>query len=328
MTFKAWFTILFFTASMISACGPDKVSKTPPPPQTQSAEKKNSDKQDVLKKAAVKKDQKKDPEPKNKPLKNHIKTFSLVRGMKEISGLAVASENSVFAHGDEDAIIYEIDLTDGKVIRAFALGKPTLSGDYEGIAAYDDHIYIITSNGFLYESEYGEHQARVKFNAYDTGVGEFCEVEGLSLAPFEGRIPEFIILCKEAKVDAYKDKITLFRWSLQNRKPLTEPWLSIECKTVLTDEKDCKKFLPSGVAWKPDEHLLFIISAVGHRIIEMSDTGELVTEGRLKKKYHPQAEGITIMPDGRVIISDEAEGAGSGRLAIFKPEYQATLSIE
>ena len=49
--------------------------------------------------------------------------FQLARGLTEISGLAVASENSVYAHNDEHGIIYEIALSNGEIVAAFALGE-------------------------------------------------------------------------------------------------------------------------------------------------------------------------------------------------------------
>ena len=67
--------------------------------------------------------------------------FQLARGLTEISGLAVASENSVYAHNDEHGIIYEIDLSSGAILAAFALGEPTVQADFEGIAVFGQRIY-------------------------------------------------------------------------------------------------------------------------------------------------------------------------------------------
>src|ERR1700704_3308634 len=77
------------------------------------------------------------------------KQFYLPDGLREISGLAVASNNTVYAHDDNYAIVYEVDLNLQKAIRAFALGKPTVRGDFEDIAVRDGSVYLLTSDGYL-----------------------------------------------------------------------------------------------------------------------------------------------------------------------------------
>ena len=246
-----------------------------------------------------------------------LKKLHLIKGLKEISGLAVASPKSVFAHNDENAIIYEISIENGSVLRAFALGKPTLSGDYEGIAINDRHIYLITSDGILYESEIGEHKTRVTFNAYNTGVGEFCEIEGLSLGPFKQGLPSFLIVCKQPSLEALKNHVTIFKWSLADRKSLSEPWIKIACKPLLKSQKDCKDFKPSGIEWNAKNREIYILSSIGYRILHLTESGDFINTISLDKKRHPQAEGITFLPNQTIAIADEAERSGTGRITIY-----------
>jgi len=105
----------------------------------------------------------------------------LPSGLAEVSGLAVASDRTVYAHDDEHGIVYEIDVLSGEMGAIFALGHPTIRGDFEGIATYDGLIYLITSDGLLFETQIGAHKERVPFNSYSTGIGEFCEIEGLTV---------------------------------------------------------------------------------------------------------------------------------------------------
>ena len=72
------------------------------------------------------------------------KEFYLPEGLREISGLAVASNNTVYTHDDNYAIVYEVDLNLQKAIKAFALGKPTVKGDFEDIAVRDGYVEGIT----------------------------------------------------------------------------------------------------------------------------------------------------------------------------------------
>ena len=113
--------------------------------------------------------------------------------LSEISGLAAASPNSVFAHDDERGIIHEVSLDDGRIIRSFAIGNPVLSGDFEGIAADGERLWLIDSEGVIHAFNAGPDRTRVRQVEYDTGVGEYCEIEGLSLAPDPDKL---MIVCK------------------------------------------------------------------------------------------------------------------------------------
>ena len=79
-----------------------------------------------------------------------MKQWRLPDRLNEISGLALTSNGRLFAVGDEVAIIYELDYDRGRIVKRFALGKPVVKGDFEGIAVVDDLIYLTTSAGRVY----------------------------------------------------------------------------------------------------------------------------------------------------------------------------------
>src|SRR4051812_47919324 len=149
--------------------------------------------------------------------------FYLPEGLSEISGLAVASRTTVFAHDDNYGIVYEVDLYGAKAVRAFALGKPTVKADFEDIAVRPGYVYLLTSDARLFEAALGENRKRVLYNAYDTGVGTHCETEGLANGPAEG---DFLILCKKAREVELKDRLVIYRWNLHERTPVAAPWLN------------------------------------------------------------------------------------------------------
>ena len=241
-------------------------------------------------------------------------------GLFEISGLAVASESTLYAHNDEHAIIYEIDINRGEALAAFAIGTPTIAADFEGIATYDDRIYIITSDGILYESLIGEHQDRMKFNAYDTGVGAFCEVEGLTSGPeHPAGGQHFFILCKSPRQDELKDRLTIYSWNLHDRIPVQSPWLSLERDEILT-KKEQKKFRPSAIEWLEEENQLVVISGRNHQYIQLSEIGDVIAKARLPSEHHPQAEGLAILSSGHLIIADEGSKLQPGQISIYKSE--------
>ena len=238
--------------------------------------------------------------------------FYLPQGLTEISGLAVASKDSVYAHDDNYAIVYEIALTSEKAIKAFALGNPTVKGDFEDITVRGSYVYLLTSDGRIFEAPVGENRQRVLYNVYDTGVGAHCETEGLANGPTEG---DFLILCKKAHEVELKDRLVIYIWNLRDRMRVATPWLNVSLDGVI-DALDQANFHPSAFAWRRDKGTLIVISAKGHSAIEIDEQGRLVDRIRLDKQLHPQPEGLALMPDGRLVVSDEGS-PGHGKISVY-----------
>lgn len=238
--------------------------------------------------------------------------FYLPQGLTEISGLAVASNDSVYAHDDNFAIVYEVALTSEKTVKAFALGKPTVKADFEDIAVRGHNVYLLTSDGRIFEAPVGENRQRVLYNVYDTGVGEHCETEGLANGPTES---DFLILCKKPHEVQLKDHLVIYIWNLRERMPVATPWLNVSLNGVV-EALDQANFHPSAFVWRRDKGTLIILSAKGHSAIEIDQQGRLVDRIKLDKQRHPQPEGLTLMPDGRLIVSDEGS-RGHGKISVY-----------
>ena len=238
----------------------------------------------------------------------------LVKGLREISGLAIASETSVYAHNDEHGIVYELDVSDGAVRSAFAFGDPTVSADFEGIATLNGRVYLATSTGLIYEGFIGEHRGRVRFNVYDTGVGAFCEVEGLSRA----REPKtFLILCKRSNIEDYQDRLVIFQWDLGERAPVSEPIVNKPYQEFLA-QSDAEVFRPSALEWNDKNGTYVILSARSHQLVILDQEGGLLYQKSLQEQLHAQAEGVALTSAGDLIIADEGAGRGPGKLSVYK----------
>lgn len=242
---------------------------------------------------------------------------NLFAGLLEVSGLALGGDGTLFAHDDEYGIVYELRTRGGEVERAFALGDPTLERDFEGIETLNNRVYLLTSNGLIYEAPIGEHKDRVKFNAYDTGVGDFCETEGLSRGPdLDHGDPTLLILCKTPKSKDQKNRVLIYRWNLVERLPVDTPWLDINRQSV-TDGTP-RTFNPSAIDWSEKYQQIFILSAKGDRFASLKLDGTVVQKKKLSSKYHQQSEGISLLPSGEIVISDEGNLSQPPRLAIYK----------
>ena len=235
--------------------------------------------------------------------------------------MAVGPENTVYAHNDDYGIVYQVRLDEGEVVRAFALGDPTIERDFEGIEVVGERVYLLTRQGRIYDALIGENKTRVKYNADDTRAGDFCETDGLTLGPpADDGSATFLILCKTPKrktpkEKVSKDRVRIYRWSLHARRPVQTPWLDV-AREDLKDGKP-KNFTPSGLAWSQEYQQLFIISAKAQRYASLRRGGQVLQKSALPKKTHPQAEGITITPAGDLVIADEAQRNNAPQLTLY-----------
>ena len=242
-------------------------------------------------------------------------TFNLPPGLEEISGLAVAGPNSVFTHDDNVAIIYEVGLDDGRIRRAFALGDPTIEGDFEGIATANGRVYLITSDGLIYGARPVANGQRAPFQVYDSGIGSRCEIEGLAQAPEPGSL---LVLCKRPRQKDKDVRLVIYAWPLDSDRTPSEPWLSLPMKGLI-DKDEKQNFRPSGLEWDPKAQKLYVVSAHSYSLLVFDRDKHLIAHRRLSQDGHPQTEGVTIMPDGRLVLSDEGSKRRNGRLAVYPP---------
>ena len=240
--------------------------------------------------------------------------WRLPKRLREISGLALTSDERLLAIEDEKAIIYELDYDDGHIVKAFALGKPTLRGDFEGIAVAGDYAYLARSDGFILRFKEGEDGERVPYERFDTGLSGECEFEGLE-ATADGR--HLMLLCKERKKKASVKSLALFLIDARS--------LAVEKnQTVLLDEAAILNHLrlsrikPSGLARHPATGTLIIVAARQMALIEVTPLGELKDARILPlATRHRQSEGIAITTDGRLLLADEG-GSKKARLAVYR----------
>ncbi|MFN2099572.1 SdiA-regulated domain-containing protein [Altererythrobacter sp. MF3-039] len=240
--------------------------------------------------------------------------YSLPSNLREVSGLAAVGDSLLLAHDDEYAIIHEIDSADGRITRSFALGNPTIEGDFEGIASdRSGQLYLVTSDGLIYAFPMGEHRQRVPYRAHDSGIGPRCEIEGLSRAPEPGFL---LLLCKRLRNGDSTARLEIYRWRLGTEHADSEPWLAVALDTFL-DQQQRAEFAPSGIEWDEERGRLLIVSGRSHLLVELDADGNVMESRPLDRGLHRQAEGIAILPGCRLALADEGGETAKARLAVY-----------
>ena len=227
--------------------------------------------------------------------------WSLPNRLKEISGLAVTADGRLLAHGDEHATIHALDINTGEITKSFTVGQPAIKGDFEAIAIAHGDIYLMASNGRMLRFREGADGASVPSETIDTGLADICEVEGLA---WRRASDSLIIACKTNYAHAMRKTVALYAWSLRTRARSPTPWLAVREKT-LADAAGVAKFHPSEVAIDPATGRIILLAGREQAMVELDPNGAVRAARRLGP-VHGQPEGAAIMPDGGLVISDEA----------------------
>ena len=245
---------------------------------------------------------------------DHAGRWRLPDRLREVSGLAMTPDGRLLAHDDERGIVFEIDYENERMVKAFALGNPTVRADFEGIAVVQDTVYLVSSNGWLYQAREGEAEERVSYTVYRLGLDGRCEAEGLAV-DLEKR--SLLIVCKTVDGDDLKGSLAIFSWSIDRREFVSDSPVLIDRSTI-TSQIPGKSFNPSGIELHPELGTYFVIAARQEAVAEVNLNGDVLAVARLQGDRHRQVEGIAFTPQGDLILGDEGGNRG-GRLTLYQP---------
>jgi uncharacterized protein YjiK len=229
-----------------------------------------------------------------------IARWILPRDLDEISGMALTSDGRLLAHGDERAQVSEIDYRRGVIVKQFVVGRPTITADLEGMAVAHDAVFLLASNGTLYEFREGGNGQRVDYITSDTRLGKECEFEGLA---FDPAINSLLLACKNVEQKHLRDSMVVYRWKLQGAgQRLSRLVVPLTPILPAIDEKELH---PSDITVDPATGNYVIIASIEKALVQITPAGEVVSARKLPRG-HRQPESLAITKDGILIIGDEA----------------------
>lgn len=262
------------------------------------------------------------------------KILYMPRILEELSGICLVDSFYIAAVQDERGTIFIIDLKDGRIQRTIDFAD---NGDYEDIECFHDRIFVLKSNGTLYEvSDDGTHDPRVI--VHKTRLDSRNDCEGLTYSPTEEAL---LIACKGSpsihKSNPYDGFRAVYRYSFQQQDVDEVPYLLIDLEMLSeTEEKDWYErfsdklgsmidphgsihFQPSGIAVHPLSDHLYILSHVGKKLVITDHDGVILRSVALNPRLLPQPEGICFGSDGTLYLASEGSGSDA-IIAIYKPK--------
>ncbi|PHI19427.1 hypothetical protein CEQ90_12975 [Lewinellaceae bacterium SD302] len=255
----------------------------------------------------------------------------LPKKLKEISGLSLSPRNNeLLAVQDEDGLFFRLDIRDGQLLGSTEFWK---DGDYEGIEAVGEDIWIVKSTGTLYKitNPGTGGQEVTKYNGF---LSEENDVEGLTYDRANNRL---LLSCK-SHYGGFTETRSVFSFDLATRQFKGRPVFTVgrealkdylmQCPKSSRHEKifefvsEKKDFNlgPSAIGIHPITGRIFIASSAGKLILVLTPDGKVEHLRRLDKKIFPQPEGLAFTSDGTLYISTEARDDEPAK--IYRLPYQ------
>lgn len=239
--------------------------------------------------------------------------------LREISGLTTIDSNSFACIQDENGILFIYDAVQNRILKQFPFH---IDGDYEGITRVGDTIYILRSDGTLFEIiRYDSPD--FKLNSYYTGIPANNN-EGLCYDQSSNRL---LIACKGklGKGKDFKDKRIIYGFDLVSKRLSDEPVFDFNLQAIrqFAIENNIKlpsrvkkkgqqiepivRFRTSAICVHPINHRLYLLSAAEHLLFIFNMNGNIEHIEKLNPKLFNKAEGITFFENGDILITNEGQ---------------------
>ena len=215
----------------------------------------------------------------------------------------------------------------GKIERELKFSK---NGDYEGIEAVGNKIYVVKNNGDVFRVKNLEKD-EPKTKTYNTDLNSKYNVEGLG---YDAAQNSLLLACKGKAGDGkdLKGNRAVYAFDLEEDKLQKQPVYVVDRDKIeahfksetasqrlldfLTPQYASNAFAPSGIAIHPETSDIYIISSVGKLLVILTPIGEIRYMEKLDASIYKQPEGICFDKDGTLYISSEGKG-GRGKLYQF-----------
>lgn len=237
--------------------------------------------------------------------------------LKEISGLTILNDSTVVCVQDEKGIVFIYDIQSNRILRELEFGG---DGDYEDIAKVNDTLYILRSDGTIFEfSNYSSSTSDVRI--YETNIPS-KDSEGLC---YDSQYHRLLIGTK-SKIEGNRKGI--FSFDLVTKTLIDVPTLifdtdllkpNVESKGIIFGGNRKFKFKLSAISINPLDSNLYVLSANEYLIFVFDFKGNLLEVAELDINLHSKAEGIAFFNNGDMLISNEGVNSKPSILR-FKPK--------
>ena len=246
-------------------------------------------------------------------------TYTLPNILHEVSGITNIDNMSVGFIQDENGVLFIHDALKNEPIKQLEFH---INGDYEGIARIESTIYVLRSDGNLFEIK-NYDLPDYKLDSIITGIPA-NKNEGLCYDRLNNRL----LIAAKGKISKgpeFKDKRVIYGLDPKTKKLSNEPIFDFDLESIKqfainnkinlprrgkkksSTEETNIKFKISDICIHPITGKLFLLSASEYLLFIFDMNGkiehiEVLDSGRFNK-----AEGITFFDNGDMLITNEGQ---------------------
>jgi len=244
-------------------------------------------------------------------------TFILPDTLHEVSGLTYIDSTSFACIQDENGILFIYDVVNNKIKKQSTFN---IDGDYEDVARVDKTMYVLRSDGTLFEiSDYKSND--FKLTSYATGIPSNNN-EGLCYDRENHRL----LIASKGKIGKgpeFKDKRVIYGFDLKTKKLTDKPVFDFDLTAIkqfaLINNVDLPtrtkgkikepdiKFRTSAICIHPLTKKLFLLSADDYLLFIFNMKGNIEHIELLNPSLFNKAEGITFFENGDMLITNEGQ---------------------
>jgi hypothetical protein len=265
----------------------------------------------------------------NYQFSNPCAYYTLPDTLYEISGLTDVDSSHIGCVQDEKGMIFLYNLYEAKIDSRSTF---YFDGDYEGITRVGNDMYVLRSDGYLFRMRDYMLGTVVLRDSFATQI-PINNNEGLCYDEKNN----VLLIAAKGKIKKSKDTRDLrfiYGFRLDSLIMADTAVLVIDIDNIASQMKvkgvdvpytikkngelkyENLKFMPSSIAVHPLSDRFYILSAVDRLLVILNRTGTIEDVIELPSSLFPKPEGITFLPNGDLLISNEGNG-GKANLMRF-----------
>jgi uncharacterized protein YjiK len=256
------------------------------------------------------------------------RTLHLPPILHEVSAVEALDQHTVLCVQDELGELFTLDLRTGQVRERTPFSEP---GDWEGLALAGQRAFVMRSDGHVVELA-REATGWKRERTFVLGIPR-RDLEGIAV---DTRHERLLIAPKDVGKgsEAERDARPIYAFDLRRMVPLAAPLLTLSRQALLEEiessgvtvtarrtpkgrERPKLALRFSALAVHPTDDDLYLLSAVDRALLVVDRAGRLRLFHVFPESLLPQAEGLTFLPDGDLVVSSEG-GDGAAVLHVFR----------
>ncbi len=250
--------------------------------------------------------------------------YRLPHRLREVSAVVAIDASTVACVQDEVGAVFVVDLHGRSEPRAEVFGP---RGDYEGLALVGEHYWVLRSDGVVLRLD--RRDGALSIGATLRLPADYAEWETLCWDRDRGLL---LTMPKERPKDADSRFLRpVYAIDPRVERVMPDPVLVLDVRRLEADAAARGIALPTKTTGKGqqrvDVHLtcsellalpgsgeLLVLSSADHAIFRVDRDGRLLAFAPLDPEDLPQPEGLTLLPDGRLLVASEGPSHGILRI--------------